>query len=388
VRLFLMVFGVAFGSITAWSQTVSSMEEILEGTVRCGCTDGHLTKMLAESGDAAAVSLSKVLGRKGSLLPHEISISVDVIQMAFAGPGTVESVPDREPRTALVVLQYLNSLTEDAETKKRIGETRTYILERYAASKHQQLNDQASIDRELGEDLAALESQQESRNFGQVEAIVRQGSAKWQSRDRSAFLSFMSKACAVLSSYDLGDRGKQSVLLNQLAMTVLEGGGLALKNQMEFVEFLTRDPVGLDGEAWSKLRLAKTKLWLEAWRRVSGSIDPNFDFEDLPLMNVSPPNGVALPPGISPESIRDPKLRRDYETAIVQNAAKATRFNEQYWLKNNAARFLGHVERYLINAYSRPPDDLPGLDQLLSEYVADKDVHSRVLNETRTRARQ
>jgi hypothetical protein len=112
---------------------------------------------------------------------------------------------------------------------------------------------------------------------------------------------------------------------------------------------------------------------------LAGSIDPKFDFNDAGFMNVPTPAGSGMPAGISPESIKDPTLRAEYERAIAQNSAKRKRFNEQYWLKQNAVDFYKNVERYLVNAYSRPPADSAQLERLLSQYVDDNRVRARIL---------
>ena len=87
--------------------------------------------------------------------------------------------------------------------------------------------------------------------------------------------------------------------------------------------------------------------------------------------------------GASPESIRDLKLRAEYERAIAQNSAKARRYNDQYWLKQTAPDFYKTVEKYLVSAYSRPPTDSAQLERLLSQYVDDNDVRVRILAEVR-----
>lgn len=245
--------------------------------------------------------------------------------------------------------------------------------------------EQATMDTEFQKDVAILESFRLSRDFVQFQAIVARDSVKWQQTDRKSFVSYMLKVCALLSSYDLGDLKKQPMLLNHYAMSVLEGGELSLEQHAEFVEFLAKDPIGLDAETWARLRRAKARLWLGTWRRLAKSIDPNFDSGDLPLLNVSPPPGSAVSAGAAPEAIRDPKLRGEYERAIALNAAKANRYNEQHWLKQNAPSFFKEAETYLVNAYATPPADLSELGRLLSEYIDSEDVRKRVIEAVRKR---
>jgi hypothetical protein len=241
---------------------------------------------------------------------------------------------------------------------------------------------------DLQRDLAELDSYLSYRNLDTLERVVEEKSRKWQSEDHKSFILYMSKACTLLSSYDIGDMSKRASLLGQYAMRTLASGELPLEDEVQFVEFLMFDPLKIDDASWKKLREQKARLWLSTRRRILESIDPAFDFSDRPFLNVAPPPQSAVPAGISPEAVKDPKLRAEYEAAIARNSAKARRFNKQYWLKRNAPRFYEETERYLVNAYSRPPADSPQLEQLLSEYVEDNTVRSRILKEAAERESQ
>jgi hypothetical protein len=232
---------------------------------------------------------------------------------------------------------------------------------------------------ELQGDIEKLNSTLSSKDLDSLEAVVNQDSAKWQRRNRQSFVNYMSRACALLSSYDLGDQSKRSFVLSQHAIFVLTTGDLSLEENVRFVRFLTEDPLAIDTGAWRTLRKQKAQLWLEAWHRVTQSTDPKFDFDDLPLLHVPTPADTGLPSGVSPANIVDPRLRAEYEDAIARNNAKIRKYKEQYWLKRNAMRFFTEAERYLVSAYARPPADVPELGNLLSTYIADQSIRDRVL---------
>jgi len=193
----------------------------------------------------------------------------------------------------------------------------------------------------------------------------------------------MLKVCSLISSYDWRDESRQSLLLSRYAISAVTSGDLPLKEYVQFVEFLALDPIVLDEATWKALRLRKAQLFLEARRRLASSIDPNFNFDDRPELNVLTPPSSGMPNGVSPESIKDPKLRSEYESAIARNSAKARRYNDQYWLKQTAPRFYQEAERYLIHAYARPPADPSQLEQLLSQYVDDTGMRARILEKVR-----
>src|SRR6266404_2594695 len=229
-------------------------------------------------------------------------------------------------------------------------------------------------DNELSKDIAKLDSFLSNRDLAAIEATVNKESAKWQQRDRPSYITYMFKACSLLSSYDIGDLSRRALLLSRYAISVLTSGDLPLHDNVQFVGFLMFDPIVIDEPAWKALREEKAQLWLAARQRVVSSIDPTFNFDDLPFINVPTPKGSGARAGSSPESIKDPRLRAEYKTAIARNSEKIQRSNDQLWLKQNAPDFFKIVEQYLVIAYTRPPADSAQLERLLAQYVNDNGV--------------
>ncbi len=241
-----------------------------------------------------------------------------------------------------------------------------------------------NLDNELQQDIAKLDSFLSDRNLDSFQATVDNESAKWRETNRTSYIVYMTKACSLLSSYDIGDISKRASLLSRYAISVLKSGDLPLRDHVQFVSFLMFDPIVIDEAAWKTLREQKAQMWLAARRRVLGSVDPAFDFDDRPFINVPTPPKSGVPAGSAPEGIKDPTLRAEYARAIAENSAKARRFNDQYWLRRNAPEFYENVERYLVNAYSRPPADSAQLERLLSQYVDDNGVRARILKNVRS----
>lgn len=238
-------------------------------------------------------------------------------------------------------------------------------------------------DNGLSQDIAKLDSFLSNRDLAAVEVTVDEASVKWQARDRPSLIVYMLKACSLLSSYDIGDPSKRALLLSRYATYVLTSGDLTLRDQVLFASFLMFDPIVINEAAWRTLREQKAELWLAARQRVASSIDPTFDFGDLPFINVPTPKGSGARAGSPPESIKDPNLRAEYRATIARNSEKIERSNNQLWLKRNAPDFYQNVERYLVNAYSRPPSNYAELERLLARYVDDNGVRARILEDVR-----
>jgi hypothetical protein len=163
-------------------------------------------------------------------------------------------------------------------------------------------------DSQLDADIAKLDVLRSSGNIDALRAQIDLDPKKWRSSDRDAFLLYMYRACGELSSYDIGDLSQRALLLGQYSISVLRSGDLPLPQYVQFVEFLGFDPPVMDEVAWKDLRRQKAQFWLEAWRRVTQATDPKFDLDDPPLLNVSPPPSTGLPAGVSPASIKNPRL--------------------------------------------------------------------------------
>ena len=117
----------------AYGQIVSSPEQVIRRMIESGSFEGHDRKVIGGMGDAAAVTVTKVLAGR-NLSANDIDSVLVILNSSFADLRFVEVVSDREPRTALFVLHSLDSSTKDPELKKRIADTKKYVQEQHAKS--------------------------------------------------------------------------------------------------------------------------------------------------------------------------------------------------------------------------------------------------------------
>jgi len=113
------------------SQQIATPEEAIGRIVNSGLLEGHDQKAIGGIGDAAAVIVTKVIGET-KLSASQVDNILIVLDTAFGG---VVSGPDREPRTTLFVLRYLELSTSDSKVRLRIALTKQYIQEEVAKSK-------------------------------------------------------------------------------------------------------------------------------------------------------------------------------------------------------------------------------------------------------------
>jgi hypothetical protein len=132
-------------------------------------------------------------------------------------------------------------------------------------------------------------------------------------------------------------------------------------------------------EEWATTRRRGTERWLHAWHRLDNAIDPTWDPNDLPMLNVAPPEGVSGFAGMPPELIKDADLRAKYEEAIERNKEKIRMRNEQLKLRSIKRQYFQIVKKYLTETYSIPPHDEDAAVALIKSQVKDPKTRAEFL---------
>ena len=126
----VIILGLALSG-AAYGQGGNDPERVIRQVVNTGMIQGWDRTLLVHLGDAGAVLTTKVLAGR-DLTPKTIGAALIVLENSFAEPKFVEIIADREPRTSLLLLRYLELSTSDAESRKNIADTRKYVQDRYA----------------------------------------------------------------------------------------------------------------------------------------------------------------------------------------------------------------------------------------------------------------
>ena len=127
----VVILGLALSG-AAHGQSGNDPEQVVRRVVNTGMIEGGWDQtVLAHLGDDGAVLATKVLA-DGKLTPKTIGGALIIVETSFAEPKLVEVTADREPRTSLLLLRYLELSTSDAESRKNIADTRKYVQDRYA----------------------------------------------------------------------------------------------------------------------------------------------------------------------------------------------------------------------------------------------------------------
>ena len=247
---------------------------------------------------------------------------------------------------------------------------------------------------EFQQELARIKALQESLTSGRTNDLTKYEKfadgiqQKWSQRNKEYYARLMEAVCWTLSRGSFKDRRGEYEVARKYALSALEDpDAIPVTLEFELIRHLTLATSGLrkpnppKGEDFARRRRKDVEIQLHAWKRLVDAIDPNWDPDErLSLTAPIPPGVVSLDSGMSPDRIKDPRLRAEYEAAIEQHRQKQERRTEQHRLRLCMKRLLKPAETYIIRAYSKPPFKFAELEQLLKDYMADEKTKARILD--------
>ena len=205
--------------------------------------------------------------------------------------------------------------------------------------------------------------------------------AKWMPRNKECRARVVLHIVWPLSSGQFADRRQYDLARTYALSALAEPNEITLETEIRLIgHVMTHTRGGPEGEEYARQRKRNTEVRLHAWKRVIDTIDPNWDPNDLPYLNVPLPPGVFGTSGMDPKSIKDPKQRAAYEQAIERNNLKTQKFHEQNRARRWLKRFPQEAEEYIIQMYSKPPYNPEELSILLKQFVADERTRTRILD--------
>jgi hypothetical protein len=206
---------------------------------------------------------------------------------------------------------------------------------------------------------------------------------KWKAKDPDHYSRLMLEICGPISSGRFNSDNRSSIARRYAILALADPNKISIETELKLIGHVMTDmvtPRAPKEQEWADQRKKDVEVRLHAWKRLLDTIDPNWDPNDLPLLNVPLPSDVEGMTGMSPTDINDPALRAKYETSIEKNRQKAERYGEQYGLRSWLKRFPPRAEEYIIAAYSRPPFNIAELRQYLEKYAIDKKAQARILD--------
>jgi len=127
---------------------------------------------------------------------------------------------------------------------------------------------------------------------------------------------------------------------------------------------------------WASVRKSQAELWVRAIQMIDAKSDIDFDFDNAPEINIAAPG--PYPSGISPASIKEPKLREQYEQAIAANKIRRAKYEFQRKLKAIKSGIFKEAEEALVALYAASPEKVDELKKLLQSYGIDKRFETEI----------
>lgn len=130
-----------------------------------------------------------------------------------------------------------------------------------------------------------------------------------------------------------------------------------------------------------QIRALKLNLRLVLLNTFDNNFDPAFNAGENIGRYVRPPSGVGqFFSGMSPEVIKDPKLRREYKDAIKKNEEKIANYTFQTWIRRRKPRLLKEIAVYVIQKYSTEAQDIGEVTKAINTFISDKKTRAAIKN--------
>ena len=218
--------------------------------------------------------------------------------------------------------------------------------------------------------LEGLNADRTAESVGQEIARIEETSRRESGACRGRVLLQITDAYSRIGQEDRLGRELET----KYALLGLSSRSIPVETEVDLLRHLKEGaPVSAGGRS-TRRRFANH--WVAAWVRVKRETIPNFNFEDLPFMNVQPPHGGATAAGMSPENIKDPSQRREYEAMLRANAAKISLSNTQVFLRRETPAFVAQFEHFFLSSFSAT--DVGEIRELLSPLGGDQEA-SRII---------
>ncbi len=254
------------------------------------------------------------------------------------------------------------------------------------------VEDKTMLMKEFSRDHTRATILEQSKNLNALANLVEEIQNKWSKKDKRMYGALMVNTLhSWESAYRRADKKAPMNLIRQYATQVLstydpnKPDNISIESEFDLISILYEQyeysKGNLADQEWIKNRRKGTERFFRAWQRLENAIDEDWDPNDIPELNVSPPKGIGIPgiPGMSPELIKDPVLRAEYENAIEENRKKIKIRNEQLKLRNIKKMYFRIVEKYMIGTYSLTPYANDELKQYLEKYKIDEKTKARIV---------
>ncbi len=248
-------------------------------------------------------------------------------------------------------------------------------------------------EQEFKNQMAMIKSKYESlsngqnNNLAEYEKFADEIRSKWSKRNREYYAKLTLEICGPFNSIYFKEDRRHDVARQYALSALSEPNEITLVTELELIGYVmtpTITSLAPKGKEFEERRKIDADVRFHAWKRLLDTIDPNWDPNEVILSPTGVSADFGLPSGIAPESVKDPKVRAEYATALEKNRQQIENHVKQhqlrYWLKDYPKR----NELYIVHAYSTPPYNNEELQKYLNRFIKDKETRDRIITTVKT----
>jgi hypothetical protein len=210
---------------------------------------------------------------------------------------------------------------------------------------------------------------------------------KWSKRNIKYYALLMYEICKYLPHGQFTKLDRQYDLVKKYALLVLEKQNeipaiLELRFAEELGGWVNRHSI-TDNPDFPQMRKKDIEIHIHVWRRLAETID-----NEKLIPKPRDPEDVAFElgfkfPSVPLESVEDPVKRAKYKEAIEEFRKNNRPYGEQQMMLKALRSTLDELpellKMHIINVYSKPPQNLTELKQLLDKSLFDEKTKTEIL---------
>jgi len=191
------------------------------------------------------------------------------------------------------------------------------------------------------------------------------------------------EVCDQLSSWNFQPEMAKLQLLKKTASDGLAVKKAALETEFQLLnhyQYVSQQLAWSNDDDFAIQRKSITQKWLNAWSKLETDLDPNFNFDDVPMLNIAPPEASGMPAGVDPQEISDLALRAEYEKMIEENAQKAANYKHQLDMREQAKNYRSSLLAYFHSNYTKEqlPEVRALVESMLRENALKKEIYQSI----------
>ena len=238
---------------------------------------------------------------------------------------------------------------------------------------------------ELRKQIAVLRAKSDVKGLQQLAGEIK---TEWLAKKSPTHYRAILDVCRAMSSKRTTEPGINETIRDVVVAAIDSPGERPASIVADLLLFLEGDFENASGQLhgadWVKERKTRAERWLKVCKSIRAQNAAMPKPTGTVYMNIAPPGG-RFPSGVDPSAIKDPIVRKKYEEAIAENSKRHDAHRKKRDLEDAEKSADQRSQRYLTEAFSRPPFRTEELTKLLETHQFPKAGRLTILEEVQRR---